>query len=229
MKKYIALLAAVCSFLLLPLSVLASQNQSGTIGTTVPTEHTVTIEAEHAFALYTEGSKGQSAAYLVPRFSEPEFELSVEDGYSITRVLVNGQDVTTQVTDGILKLSSVNKDQTITIETQKNTEQPEKPEDPKETEQPEKPENPKDTEQPDKPQNPDPGNSGSDSTDSSDSANHTPKPDSAADNTSSSAENSSVKNSADTSDLNSGLPGALLAAAGVCLLFAGAGALKRRK
>lgn len=229
MKKYIALLAAVCSFLLLPLSVLASQNQSGTIGTTVPTEHTVTIEADHAFALYTEGSKGQSAAYLVPRFSEPEFELSVEDGYSITRVLVNGQDVTTQVTDGILKLSSVNKDQTITIETQKNTEQPEKPEDPKDTEQPEKPEDPKDTEQPDKPQNPDPGNSGSDGTDSSDSANHTPKPDGAADNTSSSAENSSVKNSADTSDLNSGLPGALLAAAGVCLLFAGAGALKRRK
>ena len=226
MKKYIALLAAVCSFLLLPLSVLASQNQSGTIGTTVPTEHTVTIEADHAFALYTEGSKGQSAAYLVPRFSEPEFELSVEDGYSITRVLVNGQDVTTQVTDGILKLSSVNKDQTITIETQKNTEQPEKPEDPKDTEQPEKP---KDTEQPDKPQNPNPGNSGSDGTDSSDSANHTPKPDSATDNTSSSAENSSVKNSADTSDLNSGLPGALLAAAGVCLLFAGAGALKRRK
>ena len=214
MKKYIALLAVVCSFLLLPLSVPASQNQSGTIGTTVPTEHTVTIEADHAFALYTEGSKGQSAAYLVPRFSEPEFELSVEDGYSITRVLVNGQDVTTQVTDGILKLSSVNKDQTITIETQKNTEQPEKP---------------KDTEQPDKPQNPNPGNSGSDGTDSSDSANHTPKPDSAADNTSSSAENSSVKNSADTSDLNSGLPGALLAAAGVCLLFAGAGALKRRK
>lgn len=214
MKKYIALLAAVCSFLLLPLSVPASQNQSGTIGTTVPTEHTVTIEADHAFALYTEGSKGQSAAYLVPRFSEPEFELSVEDGYSITRVLVNGQDVTTQVTDGILKLSSVNKDQTITIETKKNTEQPEKP---------------KDTEQPDKPQNPNPGNSGSDGTDSSDSANHTPKPDSAADNTSSSAENSSVKNSADTSDLNSGLPGALLAAAGVCLLFAGAGALKRRK
>lgn len=229
MKKYIALLAAVCSFLLLPLSVLASQNQSGTIGTTVPTEHTVTIEADHAFALYTEGSKGQSAAYLVPRFSEPEFELSVEDGYFITRVLVNGQDVTTQVTDGILKLSSVNKDQTITIETQKNTEQPEKPEDPKDTEQPEKPEDPKDTEQPDKPQNPDPGNFGSDGTDSSDSANHTPKPDSATDNTSSSAENSSVKNSADTSDLNSGLPGALLAAAGVCLLFAGASALKRRK
>lgn len=219
MKKYIALLAAVCSFLLLPLSVPASQNQSGTIGTTVPTEHTVTIEADHAFALYTEGSKGQSAAYLVPRFSEPEFELSVEDGYSITRVLVNGQDVTTQVTDGILKLSSVNKDQTITIETQKNTEQPEKPEDPKDTEQPEKPEDPKDTEQPDKPQNPDPGNSGSDST------NNTPQ----TDNSKQDSTADTASGSADTGDMQSTLPAMLLAVAGVCLLFAGAGALKRRK
>lgn len=228
MKKYIALLAAVCSFLLLPLSVLASQNQSGTIGTTVPAEHTVTIEADHAFALYTEGSKGQSAAYLVPRFSEPEFELSVEDGYSITRVLVNGQDVTTQVTDGILKLSSVNKDQTITIETKKNTEQPEKPEDPKDTEQPEKPEDPKDTEQPDKPQNPDPGNSGSDSTNNTPQTDNS-KQESTADTASGSAESSSVKNSADTGDMQSALPAMLLAVAGVCLLFAGAGALKRRK
>ena len=225
MKKYIALLAAVCSFLLLPLSVLASQNQSGTIGTTVPTEHTVTIEADHAFALYTEGSKGQSAAYLVPRFSEPEFELSVEDGYSITRVLVNGQDVTTQVTDGILKLSSVNKDQTITIETKKNTEQPEKPEDPKDTEQPEKS---KDTEQPDKPQNPNPGNSGSDGTNNTPQTDNS-KQESTADTASGSAESSSVKNSADTGDMQSALPAMLLAVAGVCLLFAGAGALKRRK
>lgn len=225
MKKYIALLAAVCSFLLLPLSVLASQNQSGTIGTTVPTEHTVTIEADHAFALYTEGSKGQSAAYLVPRFSEPEFELSVEDGYSITRVLVNGQDVTTQVTDGILKLSSVNKDQTITIETKKNTEQPEKPEDPKDTEQPEKP---KDTEQPDKPQNPNPGNSGSDGTNNTPQTDNS-KQESTADTASGSAESSSVKNSADTGDMQSALLAMLLAVAGVCLLFAGAGALKRRK
>lgn len=207
MKKYITLFIAVCSFLLLPLSVLASQNQSGTIGTAVPTEHTVTIEADHAFALYTEGSKGQSAAYLVPRFSDPEFELTAEDGYSITRVLVNGQDVTTQVTDGILKLSSVNKDQTITIETQKN---PEQPENPKDTEQPEQPEDPKDPEQPEKPQNPNPGNSGSDSTDST--TDTAPSPE----------ESSSVKKSADTGDMQSALPAMLLAVAGASLFFAGA-------
>lgn len=206
MKKFIAMFTAVLSFLLLSVPVTAAQGQNGNIGTTVPTEHSVSIEAEHAFALYTEGSKGQSAAYLVPRFSEPQFTLQAEDGYRITRVLVNDRDVTAQVTDGVLKLSSVKADVTITIVTEADTKEPERP---------------GDTEQPGKPGNSRP--------DSSDSANHTPKPDSAADNTSGSAENSSVENSADTSDLNSVLPGALLAAAGVCLLFAGAGALKKRK
>lgn len=206
MKKFIAMFTAVLSLLLLSVPVTAAQGQNGNIGTTVPTEHSVSIEAEHAFALYTEGSKGQSAAYLVPRFSEPQFTLQAEDGYRITRVLVNDRDVTAQVTDGVLKLSSVKADVTITIVTEADTKEPERP---------------GDTEQPGKPGNSRP--------DSSDSANHTPKPDSAADNTSGSAENSSVENSADTSDLNSVLPGALLAAAGVCLLFAGAGVLKKRK
>lgn len=206
MKKFIAMFTAVLSLLLLSVPVTAAQGQNGNIGTTVPTEHSVSIEAEHAFALYTEGSKGQSAAYLVPRFSEPQFTLQAEDGYRITRVLVNDRDVTAQVADGVLKLSSVKADVTITIVTEEDTKEPERP---------------GDTEQPGKPGNSRP--------DSSDSANHTPKPDSAADNTSSSAENSSVENSADTSDLNSVLPGVLLAAAGVCLLFAGAGALKKRK
>lgn len=206
MKKFIAMFTAVLSLLLLSVPVTAAQGQNGNIGTTVPTEHSVSIEAEHAFALYTEGSKGQSAAYLVPRFSEPQFTLQAEDGYRITRVLVNDRDVTAQVTDGVLKLSSVKADVTITIVTEADTKEPERP---------------GDTEQPGKPGNSRP--------DSSDSANHTPKPDSAADNTSGSAENSSVENSADTGDLNSVLPGALLAAAGVCLLFAGAGALKKRK
>lgn len=206
MKKFIAMFTAVLSLLLLSVPVTAAQGQNGNIGTTVPTEHSVSIEAEHAFALYTEGSKGQSAAYLVPRFSEPQFTLQAEEGYRITRVLVNDRDVTAQVTDGVLKLSSVKADVTITIVTEADTKEPERP---------------GDTEQPGKPGNSRP--------DSSDSANHTPKPDSAADNTSSSAENSSVENSADTSDLNSVLPGVLLAASGVCLLFAGAGALKKRK
>lgn len=206
MKKFIAMFTAVLSLLLLSVPVTAAQGQNGNIGTTVPTEHSVSIEAEHAFALYTEGSKGQSAAYLVPRFSEPQFTLQAEDGYRITRVLVNDRDVTAQVTDGVLKLSSVKADVTITIVTEADTKEPERP---------------GDTEQPGKPGNSRP--------DSSDSANHTPKPDSAADNTSGSAENSSVENSADTSDLSSVLPGVLLAASGVCLLFAGAGALKKRK
>lgn len=138
MKKFIAMFTAVLSLLLLSVPVTAAQGQNGNIGTTVPTEHSVSIEAEHAFALYTEGSKGQSAAYLVPRFSEPQFTLQAEDGYRITRVLVNDRDVTAQVTDGVLKLSSVKADVTITIVTEADTKEPERPGD---TEQPGKPGN----------------------------------------------------------------------------------------
>lgn len=82
---------------------MASSKETGTIQTTVPTEHSITIEAEHASALYLEGTRGESDAYVVPRFSEPSFQLSVEKGWTLERVLLNDQDVTNQITQGILK------------------------------------------------------------------------------------------------------------------------------
>lgn len=56
-------------------------------------------------------------AYSVLRFSEPEFQIRAEDGWKISRVLLNGTDVTSQMKDGILKLAAVREDQVITIET----------------------------------------------------------------------------------------------------------------
>lgn len=56
-------------------------------------------------------------AYSVLRFSEPEFQIRAEDGWKISRVLLNGTDVTSQMKDGILKLGAVREDQVITIET----------------------------------------------------------------------------------------------------------------
>lgn len=114
MRKYILMISAIFLCLILPGSVRAAQSE---IGTTVPTTHSVSIEAEHASALYLQGTKGESDTYTVPRFSEPEFRLSVEDGYQMGRILLNGTDVTAQVKDGVLKLSEVYEDQVITIET----------------------------------------------------------------------------------------------------------------
>lgn len=114
MKKIRTILLAVCICLLLPVTALAAQSE---IGATVPDYHSVAIEAEHASALYVQGSKGESMAYSVLRFSEPEFQIRAEDGWKISRVLLNGTDVTSQMKDGILKLGAVREDQVITIET----------------------------------------------------------------------------------------------------------------
>ncbi len=119
MKKIRTILLTVCICLLLPVTALAAQSE---IGATVPEYHSVSIEAEHASALYVQGSKGESRAYSVPRFSEPEFQIRAEDGWSIERVLLNDIDVSSQVKDGILKLTQIREDQVITIETtQKQT------------------------------------------------------------------------------------------------------------
>ena len=59
MKKYLAVLAAISVFLVTSLHALASKSE---IETTVPSTHTVSIHAEHAEALYSQGDKGLSEA-----------------------------------------------------------------------------------------------------------------------------------------------------------------------
>ena len=107
------------------------------IETMVPTTHTVAIDAEHASALYVEGDKGLSDAYPIPRFSNPQFKLSAEDGYIIKRVLLNGTDVTKEIKNDTLMLHTVCENRIIRIETeaipQETTQTPEKPEDEEET------------------------------------------------------------------------------------------------
>lgn len=117
MRKTFTLLSGIILWILLSVSTVAASNETSTIGTTVPDKHSVSIQADHASALYLEGTKGESDAYVVPRLSEPSFQLSVEQGWALERILLNGQDVTDQVKQGILKLPPVCSDQVITLET----------------------------------------------------------------------------------------------------------------
>lgn len=122
MRKTFTLLSGIILWILLSVSTVAASNETSMIGTTVPDNHSISIQADHASALYLEGTKGESDAYVVPRLSEPRFQLSVEQGWTLERILLNGQDVTNQVTDGVLKLPPVCGDQVITLET-KSTDQ----------------------------------------------------------------------------------------------------------
>lgn len=114
MKKYIAMLLAGCICLSVPITGTASQTE---IGTNVPDYHVVTLEAEHASAYYEDEDDPDSKLFSVPRFSEPEFELEADTCWKIEKVLLNGTDVTAQVTDGILKLPKVYENQEITVVT----------------------------------------------------------------------------------------------------------------
>lgn len=121
MKKYLAVLTAISIFLFVPMYTRASQSS---LETTVPSTHTVTIEAEHASVLYVDGDKGLSSAYPVPRFSNPSFQITAEEGYTIKRVFLNGTDVTKEVKKDILKLSEVCENQVIKIETEAISQEP---------------------------------------------------------------------------------------------------------
>lgn len=96
----------------------APTTQTLVIDTMVPTTNTVAIDAEHASALYVEGDKGLSDAYPVPRFSNPQFKFTADDGYIITSILLNGTDVTKEIKNDTLMLSNVCENQVIRIETE---------------------------------------------------------------------------------------------------------------
>ena len=124
MKKNLAVLTAFLICLFVPMCTYASQ--SG-FETNVPKTHTVSIEAEHASALYIDGDKGLSTAYPVPRLSQPQFQITADEGYVIKRVLLNGEDVTGKMSNGILKLSEVYENQVIVVETEAIGDDPEEP------------------------------------------------------------------------------------------------------
>lgn len=115
MKKYLIVLMTFLLCLLFPISVSASQVD---IEIEVPTQHSVSIRAEHASAIYLDDEEeGEGDVYPVPRFSNPKFRLQADENWQIEQVFVNDVNVTKQVEDGVLKLTRVSSDQVITIET----------------------------------------------------------------------------------------------------------------
>lgn len=123
------MLAAIAAMYFTTLSVLAadagsSSNSQSTISTTVPDSHNIRVEKSHADVVI-EGEEDQSDGnmdnFVVDRFAKPKIQITPEKGWKVSRILLNGEDVTEQFKDGYLTLEEVCEDLTLVIETAEDT------------------------------------------------------------------------------------------------------------
>ena len=123
------MLAAIAAMFFTTMSVLAadagsSSNSQSTISTTVPDSHNIRVEKNHA-DVAIEGEEDQTEGnidnFVVDRFAEPKIRITPEKGWKVSKILLNGEDVTEQFQDGYLTLEEVCEDQTLVIETAEDT------------------------------------------------------------------------------------------------------------
>ena len=135
MKKAAIILMGICLCLSIPVAAEAAQTgtssvtQQSTINTTVPDTHMVTIRSEHAQVSYQHEESDdeetqETVTYAVERFSSPQFQIQPKKGWKITAVLVNGEDVTDPLKDGMLTLPEVYEDQLLVVETKPTDKKP---------------------------------------------------------------------------------------------------------
>ncbi|MBS5725668.1 MAG: carboxypeptidase regulatory-like domain-containing protein [Clostridiales bacterium] len=120
MRKIAALLLCFCLLCVSSVNVFAenivSADETGgdaAISVTVPDSHTITVDAENAQVIY--GSRADDS-FSVERLSAPRLLIRPENGYRITRVTLNGEDITEQGIGGYYTLEPVYEDQTLTVE-----------------------------------------------------------------------------------------------------------------
>lgn len=123
------MLAAIAAMFFTTMSVLAadagsSSNSQSTISTTVPDSHNIRVEKSHADVVI-EGEEDQIEGnidnFVVDRFAEPKIRITPEEGWKVSRILLNGEDVTEQFKDGYLTLEEVCENLTLVIETAEDT------------------------------------------------------------------------------------------------------------
>ena len=97
-------------------SISESSIQKSTITAIVPDTHNISLNLSHA-TLEGEDGEIDDTVYTVKRLSSPTFKIHVEEGYELSKVLVDDVDITDKVKNGTFTLESINNDQTITVET----------------------------------------------------------------------------------------------------------------
>lgn len=79
-----------------------------TIGTEVPDSHKITVTVTGNADVTLDGKTGTE--FEVERLSEPVIEIKAKDGEKITKVTLNGEDITAQIVDGKYTLPPIYED-----------------------------------------------------------------------------------------------------------------------
>lgn len=121
MKKLAACLLVVCllgcSALTVGATELGESSSSGNVAITtqVPVSHTLTVQGEQV-EVSCDGTAGES--FSVERLSQPELEFRPAQGYRITGVTLNGEDITAQIVNGTYLLPPVYQDLVLEVTTE---------------------------------------------------------------------------------------------------------------
>lgn len=90
---------------------------SAFVTTQVPDSQTVTVTADGA-TVYVDGTAVDSS-FSAARQSQPTVQIVAADGMVVTQVLLNGEDITAQVTDGYYTFSAIYEDMELVVITEK--------------------------------------------------------------------------------------------------------------
>lgn len=124
MKKTIAFLLCcsfVCCFSFTAFAQTVSEKESGAaaeISATVPDSHKITVSADGAEVFF----KGVAETeFSVGRLTEPTVLIRANSGKKVKQVLLNGEDITSQVKGGYYKFVPVYEDKTLSVVTEDET------------------------------------------------------------------------------------------------------------
>lgn len=117
MKKALSIVVTLAMVLVMAIPGFAMQ-----IGTTVPSEHEVTIDYnDGGFVLVNGKICADGAQFKIDRFGEIDLGVYLENGYRLDSITINGVDVTDEYVNGNLKVSDIAIDTYIDVSFAKDT------------------------------------------------------------------------------------------------------------
>ena len=111
MRKLTVLLLSLLLLCSIPLAAFA---QDTVITTTVPDSHTITVAAGGADVFC---NRQPGNVFAVDRLSQPTLLIRPVSGKAITRISLNGEDITDQVKGGFYTLEPIYENKTLTVVT----------------------------------------------------------------------------------------------------------------